>query len=167
MPAATSAQYRKRLIHAKSIVLQLPETMLDLILKGEYVKRYNAYKKVTWYLALVDTSEIGVWKKAGGLPLSFTRGSLAQTAEFVRISLHKKARISKERAQKAIPSILNTALPYIQKEKYLLPIVLPGGTMGRSGLKKMKGDIDDGCMRAIALAISGKKKIKVYLGKRN
>ena len=54
----------------------------------------------------------------------------------------------------------------IQKEKYLFPVVLPGGTMGRKGLKKMKGDIDDGCMRSIALAISGKKKIKMYIGKK-
>jgi hypothetical protein len=27
-------------------------------------------------------------------------------------------------------------------------------------------DIDDGCMRSIALAASGKKKIKMYVGKR-
>jgi len=28
----------------------------------------------------------------------------------------------------------------------------------------MKGDIDDGCMRSIAMAISGKKDITVYFG---
>jgi hypothetical protein len=28
----------------------------------------------------------------------------------------------------------------------------------------MVGDIDDGCMRSIALAMSGKKSIKVYFG---
>ncbi len=28
----------------------------------------------------------------------------------------------------------------------------------------MKGDIDDGCMRSIALAISGKNNIVVYFG---
>jgi hypothetical protein len=62
---------------------------------------------------------------------------------------------------------LKTSLGTIAREKYLLPIVLPGGTMGRKGLMKMKGDIDDGCMRAIALAVSGKKRLRVYLGTRN
>jgi hypothetical protein len=37
--------------------------------------------------------------------------------------------------------------------------------MGRKRLKtKMKGDIDDGCMRSIALAISGRNPITVYFG---
>lgn len=55
----------------------------------------------------------------------------------------------------------------LQKEKYLLPIIFKGGTgtKGRKRLKRqMKGDIDDGCMRSIALAISGKKILYVYIG---
>ena len=37
--------------------------------------------------------------------------------------------------------------------------------MGRKRLKrKMKGDIDDGCMRSIALTIKGAKTIKAYIG---
>ena len=55
----------------------------------------------------------------------------------------------------------------IQKEKYLLPIIFEGGkgTRGRKRLKRqMKGDIDDGCMRSIALTISGVDRIKAYIG---
>jgi hypothetical protein len=54
-----------------------------------------------------------------------------------------------------------------QKEKYLYPIVFKTdtGTQGRKRLKrKMKGDIEDGCMRSIALAISGRDRITVYFG---
>jgi hypothetical protein len=29
----------------------------------------------------------------------------------------------------------------------------------------MKGDIDDGCMRVIAFALSGHEKLKAYIGK--
>ena len=46
-------------------------------------------------------------------------------------------------------------------------IVFKGGT-GTNGRKlfkkKMKGDIDDGNMRSIALAVASKKTIKVYMG---
>ena len=71
------------------------------------------------------------------------------------------------RAAKAVPGILNTCVDVIQDEKYLLPIVFEGntGTRGRWRLKsKMKGDIDDGCMRSIALAVAGRTKIHVYFG---
>ena len=72
----------------------------------------------------------------------------------------------KGRSFLAIPGIIKTSLSLIQKEKYLLPIAFKGGTgtKGRRGLPKMKGDLDDGCMRSVALAVTGKKKIKVYFG---
>jgi len=40
------------------------------------------------------------------------------------------------------------------------------GTMGRQykNFKHMKGDIDDGCMRAITLISSGRKKVHAYIG---
>ena len=56
----------------------------------------------------------------------------------------------------------------ISQEKTLFPIVFAGGhgTCGRKWCrKKMTGDIDDGCLRAIALAISGYKTLNVYFGK--
>lgn len=80
---------------------------------------------------------------------------------------HGKLRRRKIRAAKAVKGILETNIDLIQDEKYLYPIVFKEGTgtNGRKGLKKkMKGDIDDGCMRSIALAINGAKKIKVYFG---
>jgi hypothetical protein len=164
MTSMSRATYVKRLAHAKKVILELPEAMLDMILKGEWRKRSVLYEKLTWHLAEVSTDEVGVWKKAGGLPLAWTKGSLKETGEKTALALKKKSRISKERAQTAIPGIIKTSLPFIQKDKYLLPIITPGGSMGRWGLKKMKGDIDDGCMRSIALAVSGKKKIKAYVG---
>lgn len=159
-------QYKNQLNRAKKIILELPETMLDMIIKGEWKKRFNVYKTMEWYLGVVRTDEIGVWKKAGGLPLAWTYGSLEETRKFVAQALQENSKKLNQRSKTAIPGILKNSLSIIQKEKYLFPIVLPGGTMGRKGLKRMKGDLDDGCMRSIALAISGKKTIKVYIGKK-
>lgn len=164
--AKDKQQYLKQLNKAKKVILELPEIMLDMIIKGEYRKRFKAYNKMQWYVGTVRTSEIGVWKRAGGLPLAWTQGSLEETANFVAQALKNKSKKLGKRSQTAIPGILKNTLSIIQKEKYLFPIILPGGTMGRKGLKKMKGDIDDGCMRSIALAVSGKKTIKIYIGKK-
>ena len=161
------SQYRGRVQKAKELILQLPETMLDMILAGEYRKRFLAYNKADWYLAHAETSELGVWRAAGGLPIQWTRGTLQQTAEYVEHALNKNPKMLKHRSFTAIPSIIKTALPVLQKEKYLLPIAFKGGTgtKGRVGLKqKVAGDIDDGCMRSVALAVSGKKNIKLYFG---
>jgi len=101
------------------------------------------------------------------LPLGWTNGSLFETAEKVKIALDKKSKILKRRAKHSIPNILKIKDHLLQKEKYLFPIVFKTdiGTQGRKRLKrKMKGDIDDGCMRSIALAISGKNPITVYFG---
>ena len=80
---------------------------------------------------------------------------------------HGKLNLRKMRAAKAVKGMLETNVGLIQSEKYLYPIVFKGGTgtNGRKGLKKkMRGDIDDGCMRSIALVINGAKTIKVYFG---
>ena len=160
-------QYIEQVVKAKKVILELPESMLDMIIKGQYQKRFKTYKKMEWYLGIVKISEVGVWKKAGGLPLAWTRGSLEETAHFVTQALRENSKRLSQRSRTAIPGILKNSLSIIQKEKYLFPIILPGGTMvGRKGLRKMKGDIDDGCMRSIALAVSGKKTIKVYIGKK-
>jgi len=166
MARLTPAQYKARVAKAKSIILALPEVMLDMILKGEWKRRFVAYNASDWYIAEMTTDELGVWKSAGGLPLPWTRDSLATTGNFVREALEKNPKKLKHRSFTAIPGIIKTALPVVLKEKYLLPIAFKSGTgtKGRKGLKLMKGDLDDGCMRSVALAASGKTKIKVYFG---
>ncbi len=166
MQVTNRQQHLLQIARAKRVILELPEMMLDMIIKGEYQKRFKVYKNMEWYLGVVKINEIGVWKKAGGLPLAWTRSSLEKTAYFVKQVLQKNPKRISSRFRTAIPGILKNSLSIIQKEKYLFPIVLPGGTMGRKGLKRMKGDIDDGCMRSIALAVSGKKTIKAYIGKK-
>ena len=167
MGSITPAEYKKRVQKAKEIILQLPEMMLDMILAGEWKKRYIAYNKADWYLAEVATDEVGVWRSAGGLPTKWTRGSLTETAVLVRRALEEhNTKLLTHRSHTAIPGIIKNGLSIIQKDKYLFPIAFKGGTgtKGRRGLPLMKGDLDDGCMRSVALTVSGKKKLKVYFG---
>ena len=164
MSKISKASYRKLLAKAKATVVQIPEGLLDLMIKGTTEKRINAYKKLSWHLAMVNTSEVRVWAGAGGLPKKWTRGSLKETGDYVRSALKKNPRGLGHRAQSAIPEIIKTSLPILQKEKYLLPVVVPFGTLDKKGKTRFKGDIDDGCMRSIALAVSGRKHIKVYFG---
>lgn len=166
MKPVTPAVYKKQVAKAKKIILQLPEGILDLILAGEWKQRAHAYSKSDWYIAEVSTDEVGVWRAAGHLPLKWTKGSLSETGGYVAKALKHGKKFLKGRSFLAIPGIIKTSLSLIQKEKYLLPIAFKGGTgtKGRRGLPKMKGDLDDGCMRSVALAVTGKKKIKVYFG---
>lgn len=159
--------FRRKLENAKKKVLRLKVSQLDRLIKNEWKKRLKAYDNSQWYIGVVSSNEIGVWKKAGGLPLSWTNGSLIQTSRKVEYALSHNPKLLKKRSRYSIPNILKTNVHLLQKEKYLLPIVFKGGTgtKGRKGLKrKTKYDIDDGCMRSIALTIYGLKKLKVYIG---
>ncbi len=160
--------YLRRVATIKDKVLRMNEAALDKII-GSYKKRLDAYTAYEWHLAEVSPSEVGVWNRAGELPLRWTNHSLVETADKVRRALGRRNGFKRKhiRAAHAIPGILKTSIDVIQNEDYLLPIVFrcDTGTQGRRRLKhKMKGDIDDGCMRSISLAVMGVKKIKVYFG---
>ncbi len=147
-------------------VMKLGEGQLDHIISTEYKKRLKAYDTVEWYKGVVDVSEVGVWRGAGGAPLSWTRGSVKDTARILFEEINKKnARYSRIRAMRVVPKILEIK-NIIKKQKYLLPIILSDGTIknARKGMKKMKGHIDDGCMRSLAFAGTGDEKITAYIG---
>lgn len=164
MPKVSKVAYQAQVKRANAVVTKIPEALLDAIIKGTTERRIRVYQKLVWHLAEVDTKEVRVWVGAGGLPKKWTRGSLEETGRYVREALNKNPRGLGHRARTAIPEILATALPVLQREKYLLPIVIPFGSLDKKGRTRFQGDIDDGCMRSIALAVSGKKKIKVYFG---
>lgn len=158
--------FKTHLHSVKKRVFSLKEPRLDQII-GKYKKRLDAYNTYHWQIKDMTPKELGVWRRAGDLPLSFTNRSLRETAQKVSWALaHKPAKL-KRRSRRAIPAILETNVDILQAESYLFPIVFKGGTgtRPRRWLRfKTKGDIDDGCMRSIALAIAGRKKIRVYFG---
>ncbi len=161
--------FERKLKNAKKSVLKLKEKSLDKLISPKWQKRINSYNNSDWFLAKASPKELGVWSKAGGLPLKWTNGPLKETANKVKYALDHNPKLIKRRPRHSIPNILKIKTHLAQKEKYLLPIVFKTdtGTQGRKRLKrKMKGDIDDGCMRSIALAIDGKDPILVYFGKK-
>lgn len=163
LPQLSPEKFRERLVSIKRLVLGFPENKLDEIIAKEYKKRLRVYNKIKWHIGTISPDEVGVWKRAGGLPLSWTEGSLADTAKNVAQALKNKDSNIARRAKRALPR-MTKHLEQIEKEKYFYPIVVPGGMMGRKGLRKMKGDIDDGCMRSLALICNGRKGIKAFIG---
>ncbi len=140
---------------------------LNKHISPDWPRRLHGYDSSAWYLGEIKPSEVGVWKRAGDLPLSWTNGSLKDTADKVREALARNSKKLARRARRAVSNMLATNVSMLQSEKYLLPIIFKGGTgtLGRRGLKHVtKCDIDDGCMRSIALAVHGNKIIRAYIG---
>ncbi|MCM2338896.1 MAG: hypothetical protein NDI62_00340 [Burkholderiales bacterium] len=160
--------FHKKLVEIKRKVLLMQEKELDKIIKKEWKKRLIAYDNSDWYLMEVDPKEVGVWRRAGELPLLWTNGSLLETAEkFKEAMMDGLKDFGDVRSKYTILNMLKTNVSELQDEKYLFPIMFLGGTgtRGRKRLKKQtKYDIDDGCMRSIALTINGTKYIKAYVG---
>lgn len=161
------SEFDNKLRSAKKEILKLTEKDLDKLISPKWPKRINSYNNSEWVVAEMNPKDLGVWTRAGHLPLRWTNKSLAETAEKVARGFKYKSKLLKNRPKHSIPSILKIKDHLEQKEKYLYPIVFKTntGTRGRRRLKeKMKGDIDDGCMRSIAMAMSGKNSITVYFG---
>jgi len=174
LPGLSKEEFKKRLQKAKDIVLALSEKEIDKRIEADSVKykrRLKFYNSIHWYKGIIKANEVGVWKGAGGLPLEWTQGSLAETASIVHKAIEDEGNNKvAARAKRAIPRILEN-INVIEKEKYLYPIILPPATNGRGlygkpyeHFKLMKGDTDDGCMRSIALVISGRSDISAYIG---
>jgi len=163
------SNFSEELEKAKKKVLKLDEKFLDKIINDEFPPRLAAFNNVEWCLGHMTIDEIGVWRGAGGLPDLWTESSVRETANMIinETDIFKKNTgllSGNKRAMRAIPYFIRYK-DVIQKDEYFLPIILPGGYMGREGMKLMKGDINDGCMRSIAYALTGDKTIKAYIGK--
>lgn len=166
----SEGEFLRKFQQSKQKGLRMTNTELDAYVVGAHSKkdplRLQAYNASDWYIGEIRPNEVGPWRRSGELPLSWTNQSLKDTADKIRHALEKGQSLP-GRARHTIPNILATNVSMLQSEKYLLPILFKGGTgtRGRSRLKRvMKGDIDDGCMRSIALAVSGVRVIRAYIG---
>jgi len=195
MPKITKADFLKKLKQAKTATTKLKEEQLDAFISANcgggkkaieynnkewrrkranalsgmewYKKRTRAYNDAEWCIVEMSVNELGAWRRSGGLPSAWTCCSLDKTARYVKKGLEIDSKQIRRRSKNAIPGIIEFA-DIISREKYLFPIVFKGGTgtRGRKWCKtKTKGDIDDGCMRSIALAVAGQKILRVYFGR--
>ena len=170
----TRQEFVDQLQTSKYYVQKLSEPELDeRILEGNYPKRLKIYNACTWYIGVVSGGEVGVWKGAGGLPVNWTYGSLADTAHYVSQALQSNNTKLPARAGRAIPRIIPN-INLIEREPYLYPIIAPGATMGRglngrpyAHFEVMNGDIENGCMRSIAFVAQGLSTFHAYVGMKN
>ena len=131
--------FPKGLERVKKNVLELGEKELDEIINDEFPPRLVAFDNVEWYLGYVNIDEVGVWRGAGGLPDLWTENSLKKTADMIinKTNIFKKnidLLSGDKRVARAIPYIIKHKAT-IQKDEFLLPIILPGGYMGREGME--------------------------------
>ena len=158
--------FKKDLKRVEKEVLKMSEKELDKIIAVEYGPRLNAYNKMDWYIGYVNVDEIGAWRGAGGVPMLWTKKSLESTAERIFREIgNEKSRFRRIRAVKIVPEMIRVK-DVLKKERYLLPITLPTGTLRscRKGMNKVDRYLDDGNMRAFAFAVSGDRRIKAYIG---
>lgn len=159
--------FQKKLQQSKQKGLRMAVKQLDKHISPDWPKRLHSYDSSDWYIGEIKPNEVGVWNRAGGLPLSWTNGSLKDTADKVREAIAMNSKKLAKRARRAVLNMLATNIDILQNDRYLFPIIFKGntGTRGRARLKYVtKGDIDDGSMRSIALAVSGAKTIRAYIG---
>ena len=167
MIAPSQESLKKNLLQQKKRVLCMSEKSLDKVIGDENKKRLKLYNELEWYIDEISINHVKVWKGTGGLYASWTeRCSLAETAKKLKSELKKtNSRIRRVRAFTVVPQISDVQ-DLLKKEKYLMPIVVPNGSYKRQfgGIKSIEWFLDDGCMRSLAYAVSGDKKIKVFIG---
>ncbi len=141
-------------------------------LKGYHI-RYDNYVNSDWKIENVNLRDCGVWPKMGGLPHQATQGDLVDTVNYIKPYLKDKSKLTYETS---VVLYLEEIMKYAELiTKYFPIIVLKDGVNRQLKLRKVKFrkkyknckyDIDDGCHRAVAYALLGKKQITAYVGKR-
>jgi len=150
-------------------VLRMSESVLDS--KITWTPRLDKYNELVWYFEECSIDDLGVWYGAGGLPPEWCIGSVRDTAHFILEDPREIARLYQrtndhdKRAVNNLPAILKV-VDIILKSRLLAPIIIPGGTWRPTPpCRKMRSDIDDGSMRAIAYTIKGYENFNAYVGK--
>ena len=119
--------------------------------------RAEVYKSLEWRLDTVPLEDLGVWDRAQGLPHLWCVGNVLDTArEYLGNGgegpYHEKIR----GLSRLCPDVVLDTI-----------IAVDGGLeRGREECEPVKWSIDDGCMRAMAYAVRGRRSIKAYLGVR-
>ena len=159
---ASDSVFESALEKALKRVLAMDDSKLDSAITDK--KRLAAYGRMDWRLVSLRPHEIGVWRQAGELPHKWTHGDVSCTARHLKKSMQKGISLA-GRVGEVFPSVLDFTV-YFKTNKYLFPIAFRhnNGTFGRIGAKSTFADVDDGCMRTIAMTLAGSKQMRFYLG---
>jgi hypothetical protein len=165
----TGTAFETGFMKIKDEICKLLESDLNKLITRNWPTRLNDYNRLAWYFEDCSIDDLGVWYGAGGLPEEWCIGSVRETARCLlegrKELAHLKFSALDKRALNNLPSIMNVA-DVIAKIPLLAPIALPAGTRRPTPpCRLMKGDIDDGSMRAIAFALKKIETFKAYVSR--
>lgn len=121
--------------------------------------RATEYDRREWRFDTISIDHTQVFGDAGELPPELTWGSVKDVAARVGPKL---GLIPQCRAKTAIPGIISMA-EIIGSVKLLSVIALPTGDPYRAYSASIKWHLDDGSMRSIGLALSGRIALNAYV----
>lgn len=115
-------------------------------------EREKFYRGFHWNLRELHIEELGIWDNAQGLPHEWCIGNLKETVNhYMKANNHEGPYEAKIKG--------------LKQAKPVEIIVVDGRTKrGRENCHKVKWNIDDGCMRALAFALKGHKQLRCYAG---
>jgi len=160
----------------KSIIRTSKKLSKNFLLKyhlDNWHPRYDNYLNSEWELKEIKLEDCGAWPNMSGLPSKFTKGNIIETAVEVKSLLKDKNKLSWSTAKVLY---IEELVPFAETiTKYLPLVVMEGSVIRNNKLNKRETnrahsktlyDIDDGNHRAVAIALSGKKKVLALVGKR-
>ena len=156
-------EFVKGLDTIEKIIVSLKENELDDEIRRIWPPRLNKYNELVWYYGKCSIDDMGVWRCARGLPREWTLGSVREAARYVEQAIEQ----GKLRGDASIAILGIMKLSDVIAERRLLSLILvPGGPRwGREYCRKMRWNVDDGSMRAIALALTGRTTLNAFVGK--
>jgi len=116
-------------------------------------EREKFYSGLHWKLYEISIEELGIWDNAQDLPHKWCIGNLKETVDHY-IGANNHAGQSYE-----------SKIRYLNQAECVEIIVVDGRTKrGRENCRKVKWNVDDGCMRALVFALKGHKHLRCYVG---
>ncbi|MDP2594078.1 MAG: hypothetical protein Q8P36_01950 [bacterium] len=164
---------RRKLKQAVRKVEKMPVKKLLTYATKQWGPRFDNYFNSSWEIKEVPLAECGVWPRMGGLPDAATRGSVVDTAEYLRQRLVRKEKMSPQLRRALQLEKLGNFAEVITE--YIPITVFTGGVIRHNMLStevqrahyvRCRYDIDDGNHRSVILALHGRKKILALVGTR-
>ena len=160
-----------KVIRAIEKARKLPEKVLLKYSLDEYHPRYDNYYNSSWAWETISLKDCGCWPKMGGLPYSYTKGTLEDTAIKLQKLIENKNLLSLSTLEALYIEELMPAASIINRH---VPIIIMEDSVIRSHKLSCKNkiydktlyDIEDGNHRAVCHYLNGAHRINAFVGKK-
>lgn len=164
---------RRGLELAVKKVKKMPTKKLLVYAAKQWGPRYDNYLNSRWEYRRVPLAECGVWPRMGGLPDAATRGSVMDTAAYLRRHLASKKKAGPQLTRALRLEKLEQFSEIITE--YVPIVVFEGGVIRHNKLAtaaqrkrymRCRYDIDDGNHRAVLAALHDETEVPALVGTR-